>query len=74
MNAKNLHVVTHDAGWGIRREGATRVSKTYETQAAAERAARQTAIQERGEVFIHRQTGEIRERNSYGNDPFPPRG
>ena len=33
-----------------------------------------TAMREGGETFIHRATGPIRDRNSYGNDPFPPRG
>jgi hypothetical protein len=28
---------------------------------------------ERTELFIHRENGMIRERNSYGNDPCPPR-
>ena len=26
------------------------------------------------ELFIHGKNGRIRERDSYGNDPFPPRG
>ena len=32
------------------------------------------AIRERGEVVIHRPDGRIRDSNSYGNDPFPPKG
>ncbi|HAS83406.1 MAG TPA: hypothetical protein DCS43_12245 [Verrucomicrobia bacterium] len=70
----NLHVVPHGNGWGVRREGASRVSHICDTQGAAARTARQTAIREGGETFIHRPTGEIRDRNSYGNDPFPPKG
>ena len=27
-----------------------------------------------GEVFIHGRDGKIRERNTYGHDPFPPQG
>ena len=26
------------------------------------------------ELLIHGQNGQIRERSSYGNDPFPPKG
>ena len=74
MRSTNLHVVPHDDGWAVRREGASRVSSIHGTQDAAGRAARQTAIREGGETFIHRPTGEIRDRNSYGNDPYPPRG
>ena len=32
--------------------------------------ARETAV----EHLIHGENGQIRERNSYGNDPYPPRG
>jgi hypothetical protein len=74
MSSRNLHVVPHENGWAVRREGASRVSSTHDTQDAAGRAARQTAIREGGETFIHRPSGIIRDRNSYGNDPFPPRG
>lgn len=28
----------------------------------------------RSEVLIHGENGRIRERNSYGNDPHPPKG
>jgi hypothetical protein len=26
------------------------------------------------ELFTHRKNGQIRDRDSYGNDPFPPKG
>lgn len=50
------------------------MGSTHETQAQATEAARSTAIRERGEVIIHRPDGQIRDANSYGNDPFPPKG
>ena len=74
MSSKNIHVVPHPQGWGVRREGASRASSLHETQRSAERAARDIAIRERGETYIHRPNGQIRDRNSYGNDPHPPRG
>lgn len=74
MGKSNIHVVPHEGGWAARREGAKRVSSQHETQSQAERAARRTAIREGGETIIHRRTGEIRDRNSYGNDPYPPPG
>jgi hypothetical protein len=72
--SKRIHVVPHDSGWATRREGASRVGSTHGTQAQATEAARITAIRERGEVVIHRPDGRIRDANSYGNDPFPPKG
>ena len=68
-NRKNIHVVPHDGGWATRREGASRVSSTHRTQTAATNNAARTARREHGEVVIHRQNGEIRDRDSYGNDP-----
>jgi hypothetical protein len=72
--SKRIHVVPHAGGWGTRREGASRVGSHHGTQAGAADAARNTAIRERGEVVIHRPDGRIRDSNSYGNDPFPPKG
>ena len=69
-----IHVVRHGSNWATRREGASRVSSTHHTQAEATEAARTTAIREHGEVIIHRPDGRIRDANSYGNDPFPPKG
>jgi hypothetical protein len=72
--SKRIHVVPHGGGWATRREGASKVNSTHETQTAATAAARTTAVRERGEVIIHRPDGRIRDANSYGNDPYPPKG
>ncbi|MCL6613478.1 MAG: DUF2188 domain-containing protein [Firmicutes bacterium] len=73
--AKGIHVTPHpDGGWQVKREGAERASVRTETQAQAFDRAREIAQRERGEVFIHRPNGQIRGRNSYGNDPYPPKG
>lgn len=74
MSKKRIHVVPHPTkGWATRREGADRVGGTHGTQGDAIDAARQTAIRERGEVVIHRPDGRIRDADSYGNDPHPPK-
>lgn len=72
--SKRIHVVPYGDGWATRREGVNRVGSTHRTQSSAADAARSTAIRERGEVIIHRPDGRIRDSNSYGNDPFPPKG
>ena len=71
---KNQHVVPHNGKWAVRGEGNSRVTRTYETQRQAESAARSIAKREKSEVVIHRPNGQIRDMDSYGNDPFPPRG
>lgn len=72
--SKRIHVVPHGSGWATRREGASRVGSKHKTQSAATSSARSTAIREHGEVIIHRPDGRIRDADSYGNDPYPPKG
>lgn len=36
--------------------------------------AREIARNQESELFIHGKNGRIRERDSYGNDPHPPKG
>lgn len=69
-----VHTVPHKDGWANRREGASRVSKTFDTKAAAQSAGRDTAKRESTEHLIHKKDGSIGGRNSYGNDPYPPKG
>lgn len=70
---KNQHVVPHGDSWAIRGEGNERVTSTHPTQAEAIDAAREIAINQRAEVVIHRPNGQIRDKDSYGPDPCPPR-
>lgn len=72
--SKNVHVVPHNDGWAVRIEGNDRVSSQHSTQSEAAEVGRDRARSERSELFIHRENGQIRERNSYGDDPFPPKG
>jgi Uncharacterized protein conserved in bacteria (DUF2188) len=50
------------------------VSRTFDTKRAAEQAGRDTAKRDHVEHLIHNKDGQISGRNSYGNDPFPPKG
>lgn len=74
MAKKPVHTVKHGDGWANRREGSERVSSTHRTQAEAAKEGREAAKRDKTEHFIHGEDGKIRERNSYGSDPFPPRG
>lgn len=70
---KNQHVVPHNGQWGVRGEGNERVTSQHPTQGEAIERAREIAINERSEVVIHRPDGTIRDKDSYGHDPNPPR-
>jgi len=70
----NQHVVSRDEGWAVRGEGNQRDTSHHPTQAEAIDAARDIAVNQQSEVVIHGRNGQIRARDSYGNDPYPPRG
>lgn len=68
------HVVPHpDGGWAVRREGGERVTSRHPTQADAIERAREIARHQRSEVVTHRPNGQIRDSDSYGHDPNPPK-
>lgn len=71
---KNQHVVTHGDDWAVRGEGNSRVTSVHSTQQEAIEHAREIARNQQSELLIHGTNGQIRERNSYGDDPFPPKG
>lgn len=71
---KNQHIVPHTEGWAVKAEGSSKATKVFETQKEAINAGRDIAINQQSELLIHNKQGEIRERNSYGNDPYPPEG
>lgn len=77
MPNKKNHWISQreDGNWADKREGTSRASGIYKTQQEAFDAARESAKQEGGEVFIKGTDGQIRECNTYGKpDPFPPKG
>jgi hypothetical protein len=70
---KPVHVAPREDGWAVIREGNQRASSVHPTQKEAEQKGRQTARNDKTEFFLHNRRGAIRKRDSYGNDPFPPR-
>lgn len=74
MRKRNQHVVRHDRGWAVRGAGSRRASSVHRTQKRAIAVARNIAKRQKTEVLIHGRSGRIRERSSYGNDPYPPKG
>lgn len=70
---KDQHAVPYKGEWAVRGAGNSRVTSVHHTQREAVEAAREIAIRQRSEVVIHRPNGQIRDKDSYGNDPCPPR-
>lgn len=72
---KNQHVTRHpDGGWQVKGAGNSRATVRTETQAQAIEKGRTIAKNQGSELCVHGKDGKIREKNSYGNDPFPPKG
>jgi len=74
MSRKGQHVVPSTDGWSVRKAGAAKATSTHRTQSEAIRAATKIARNQKTELYVHGKDGRIRERNSYGSDPHPPKG
>lgn len=72
MVKKQIHTVPSEKGW-TNKQGGQELSK-HKTKAAAEAAGREKAKDKKAEHVIHNADGTISKRNSYGNDPYPPKG
>lgn len=70
---KNQHVVPHGKDWAVKGEGNEKYTKIVPTQKEAIDAAREIAKNQQSELVIHKKDGTIRDKDSYGNDPFPPK-
>lgn len=73
MTQKQQHIVPVDGEWGIKKAGSSKLTELFNTQEEAIDIGRDIARNQGAEFFIHRRDGKIRARESYGNDPFPPR-
>ena len=66
---KNQHVVPHENGWAVKGAGNGKATKVTSTQKEAIEVAKSIAKNNRSEVVIHNRRGQIRDKDSYGNDP-----
>lgn len=74
MPSKNQYVVPHAKGWAVRPENAERPTSVHKTQREAIEVGKAKARSQKSELLIHGKDGVIRARNSYGKDPYPPKG
>ena len=73
MTKKDIHVVPHEDGWAVTREGGERASSVHPRKEDAMREARDMGRRDHVEVVEHGKDGKIQGSNSYGNDPNPPK-
>lgn len=60
--------------WSLKRDGAQRSTKVFNTQREAIEEGRRISRNQQTELVIHGRNGRIREKDSHGNDPYPPKG
>lgn len=71
---RNQHVVKHQDGWAVKGAGSDRATKVTHTQKEAIDIAREISRNQQSELLIHGRDGRIRDRDSHGHDPHPPKG
>ena len=72
---KSQHITPHPAGgWQVKGEGNSKATVRTSTQKEAIDRARAISRNQGSELVIHRPNGMIRDKDSHGRDPFPPRG
>lgn len=74
MSKKNQHVVPRGDRWAVQSAGGERATRIVDTQRQAIRIATDIARNQRSELIVHGQDARISWRNSYGEDPYPPKG
>ena len=74
MVKNNQHIVKHPDGWAVKKAGGQRATSVHKTQREAIDRGIDIAKSNKSELIIHGRNGKIREKNSYGDDPFPPKG
>lgn len=70
---KSQHVVPAGKQWGVKGEGNKKLTSLNPTQKDAIKDATKIAKQQKSEVVIHGKDGKIRDKDSYGKDPNPPK-
>ncbi len=74
MASKGQHVVPRDGKWAVRKTGSVKLTRKFNTQREAIRVGRRIAKNQGTELYIHGRDGLIRDRDSYGNDPYRQKG
>ena len=72
---KNQHITPHKSGgWQVKGAGNSKATVITSTQKEAIQIGRAIAINQGSELLIHNKQGQIREKSTYGKDPYPPKG
>lgn len=70
---KNQWVSPRGDKWAVHGEGNQRDTKHFDTQKEAQDYAIKIAKNQQSEVIVQKRNGQIGSKDSYGNDPCPPK-
>ncbi len=73
MAKKNQWVIRHGDKWAVKGEGNTKVTKITKTQKEAIDIGKRITKNQKSELIIQNAKGKIISKDSYGNDPCPPK-
>lgn len=75
MVKRNIHTIYNDdrVMWETKKEGQAKPLASSHTKVVAERKSIKEAKEAGVEHIIHNKEGKITDKDSYGNDPIPPR-
>ena len=70
MTGKAQHVIPNGNKWSVRRTGAERASKVFETQGEAVAQAKRLARNQAVNIYVHGRDGRIAKRIPFNPDLF----
>ena len=69
-----IHKVAAPEICNVKKDGATRSSGHFDKKQDAVDAGRKISQNQGTEFYIHGKDGKIQNKDSHGNDPYPPKG
>ncbi|MEN9912924.1 MAG: hypothetical protein RLY66_332 [Candidatus Parcubacteria bacterium] len=73
MAKKNFHSVPWGSDWAVKKEGMEKPVSVHRTQAASEDKTHKLAKNNETEAVYHNRQGQIKDKDSFGNDDCPPK-
>ena len=74
MKRTTQHVVpAPNGGWNVKKGGADKATKHFNTKAPAIKYASQISKNQGAELVVHNKDGRVANSNSFGKDPCPPK-
>lgn len=70
---KNQWVSPSNGQWKVQGAGNSKATKIFDNKSDAIAFGKSIAKNQHSELIIQKSNGQIQSKDSYGNDPFPPR-